>query len=173
MPARIRTMDNTLPVQIVRCAMSRWLGHKPNRQQPVSEAYSQFLNGAVPFLILNNHCTEVQALELLEQIYKDICMERTLAGTVPVALQICAGTGFVSGIINGIIMVATGFHYFFCMMFLICVVLVSVPLFYRRKHQCEYQIVKAWEECAPNASSVFAALESIHSKINMSNPSSD
>ena len=166
-------MDDTLPVQIVRCAMSRWLGCKQNRQRPVVEVYSQFLNGAVTYLIRNSNYTESQAMELLEQIYKDICIKRTLAGTVPIVLQVCAGTGIVAGIINGIIMVATGFHYFFCMMFLICAVLVCVPISYRRKHQIEYKIVKAWEECAPDADGVFAALENVHSQISLGNPSSD
>lgn len=160
-------MSTTIPEQIVRCTMFQWFNNKQNKQQTVSEKRNQFYDGAIPYLIQYGNFTERQAIDLLNQMQKDISMERTLPGTIPLALQICACTGFIAGIINGIIMVTTGFHYFFTMMFLICSILVYAPISYRRKHQIEYQIVNAWEKCAPDANSIFTALEKVHSQVSI------
>lgn len=161
----MRDCGDYLWQEIVRC----FLSHAINRSNKQSVVHN-----VVPDLVESEIClfisqvagiSEPQAKQEYYILFDNAKKMTTVAGTVPLVLQICSGIGFLAGIINGIIMFTTAFHLTFVLLFAVSILVACTPLFYRNNHKLEYKIVAALQGRLYSGCNVYSLLEDVYKEI--------
>lgn len=146
MSAGMKENDDFLWREVVRCFLSYTINR--GRVQPTAyDVLEDSLEcGICTFISQIGGVNEFQVKEEYHALFDSTKKMSTAAGTTPLPLQICSVIGFLAGIVNGIIMVATAFHLTFVLLFIASSLVACSPLFYRRSHGLEYDIVAALQK---------------------------